>query len=183
MTDAAGQQIYFLNIGKEYMLASVIPLPDSVRSDKTIEPDSLLNRYVQSVIQDATTLIYTNLEYKGLPAKFYKVRVDNEMNPISGLIADSYNLLFMDTIYSFSYLRYDATEMYDYNRQRKFFDQIEISKTDPKNDTTETFPSINTNQTHADSGQSHFFTPLIFALISLLLSVGGFVYIRRRNKN
>lgn len=127
-TDTAGQTIYFLNDGKDLMLATVAPIPASVLSMPNYQKDSVLNNFIQTIIKGATPLIYTDVEYKGIRSKFYKVRVDDDLNPIQGLIADSYNFIYLDTIYSFSYLRYNATDLYDYTKQRMFFDMIDIKK-------------------------------------------------------
>ncbi len=129
-TDTAGQTIYFLNDGKDLMLATVAPIPSNVLTMPDYRPDSVLNNFIQTIIKGATPLIYSDVEYKGIASRFYKVRVDDELNPIQGLIADSYNFIYQDTIYSFSYLRYNATELYDYNKQRMFFDMIEVRKSD-----------------------------------------------------
>lgn len=125
-SDTLGQSIYFYQEGKDYMLATAAPIPDSILLKDNYSTDSILDNFIQSVTVGSNFLIYNDLEYKEQPAKFYKVRVDDDANPIRGLIADSYNFIYKNTIYSISYLRYDASELFNYNNQRKFFDMVEI---------------------------------------------------------
>lgn len=128
--DTIGQIMYFLNDGKDLLLATVAPIPANITAQNHYNQDSVLNNFIQSVIANSTQLIFSEVQYKGLASKYYKVRVDEDDNPIKGLIADAYNFIHKDTIYSFSYLRYDATEMYDYNKQRMFFDMVEVKSFD-----------------------------------------------------
>lgn len=128
--DTIGQTMYFLNDGKDLMLVTVAPIPANITAQSNYNKDSVLNNFIQSVISNSTQLIFSEVDYKGLPSKYYKVRVDEDKNPIKGLIADAYNFIHRDTIYSFSYLRYDATELYDYNKQRMFFDMVVIKSFD-----------------------------------------------------
>ncbi|MCO5249497.1 MAG: hypothetical protein M9887_11200 [Chitinophagales bacterium] len=125
--DTAHQTMYFYREGDIYMLTSLTPLSES---EKLLDRDSLLDVYIKNTIQDATSLVYSNVSFNGVPAKFYKVRMDDFDNDIRGLIVDSYNLIFQDTLYSFSYFRYHASELYDYKKQKKFFDKIEIENSD-----------------------------------------------------
>ena len=124
-TDTANQVIYYLQDGDDYMLASLSPLPSDVNNDG-ITQDSLLNQYIRNTIENANVLIYSNVDFKGIQGKFYKVRMDDPDSYIKGLIVDSYNIIYQDTIYTFSYFRYNAKELYDYKKQKKFFDRIEI---------------------------------------------------------
>lgn len=173
--------MYFLNDGKDLMLTTVAPIPENVLSLPGYSPDSVLNNFIQSIIQGATPLIYSNVEYKGIPSKFYKVRIDDELNPIQGLIADSYNFIHNDTIYSFSYLRYDASELYDYNKQRMFFDMIEVKGIlSDKNIPTGTETPETSVQEVPSSGLTT--NKLITLGICFLIIIAGLYWLRIRRK-
>lgn len=177
--DTIGQTMYFLNDGKDLMLATVAPIPNTVTSQTNYQSDSVLNNFIASIIGNATKLIYSDIEFKGIPSKYYKVRVDESDNPIKGLIADSYNFVYKDTIYSFSYLRYDATELYNYNQQRMFFDMVEIKNYVDQSTSKPLIPSENpiANSTSKNS-QSNTMN-----LIALAVALVGIVILIYRFQN
>ncbi|HZH68691.1 MAG TPA: hypothetical protein VFD65_05775 [Chitinophagales bacterium] len=172
-SDTANQSIYFLSEGKEHLLASVAPIPDSLKPQNDLQADTLLNNYIQSVIIGATPLIYTNVEFQDIPAKYYTVRMDNERSPNHGLVVDSYTLIYLDTIYSFSFFRYNATQLYNYNKQRKFFDMIKIEKITPSTSdslTREQTVISTTNQSSERSYPIWIFVSIISSIAILSIS-------------
>lgn len=166
------------------MLATVSPIPSSILLEKDYNKDSILNNYINSVIQNANQLIYSDVEYKGIPAKFYKVRVEDPLNEIQGLITDSYNFIYQDTIYSISYLRYNATDLYDYTRQRMFFDRVEFMHYLPiqnlDSNTIQSSELQNINDTSSNNSTLQF---IGIALLILAITIGIFIYQTKKNKN
>ncbi len=181
--DTSGQSLNYLLQGKDMMLATVAPIPSTILLDKNYNKDSVLNNFIQSVIQDANPLIFSDVEYKGIPAKFYKVRVENPLNSIQGLITDSYNFIYQDTIYSISYLRYKATDLYDYNQQRMFFDRVEIhpnaslSKSDSNRLKTAELRKKDNSNTNNSTWKF-----IGIALLIIATTIGIYVYQAKKNK-
>ncbi|HUH73192.1 MAG TPA: hypothetical protein VLZ75_02180 [Chitinophagales bacterium] len=181
--DTIGQSMFFLLEGNDMMLATVAPIPNTILLQEDYNQDTVLNNFVLSVIQNANQLIYSNVEYKGVPAKFYKVRVEDPLNTIQGLITDSYNFIFQDTIYSISYLRYKATDLYDYNKQRTFFDRIEIQKSSIQMDAdiNEFQPTeVKSIQSTSSNKSTYQFIGIAFLVIAL--TIGIYIFQARRNK-
>lgn len=125
--DTLNQTLYHYTDEDDVMIASATYIPDSLYNNIEVNLDTLLNHFIQSTIQGATTLIFSNTLFKNQKSIFYKVRIDDDLNPIRGLVVDSYNFVIKDTIYSISYLRYNAKELYNYNQQRKYFDMVEVN--------------------------------------------------------
>lgn len=125
--DTLGQQIYYFRELNEMMICTVAPIPDSILRADTFQMNVLLDNFINDIVSGANVLIYSDVSYKGLPAKYYKVRVEDEYHQLYGLLLDSYTMPVLDTIYSFAYWRFQATEMFDYSRQRMFYDMVEIA--------------------------------------------------------
>ena len=181
--DTVGQSMYYLLEGKDLMLATVAPIPKTILLEKDYNKDSVLNNFINSVIQNAKQLIFSDVEYKGLSAKFYKVRVEDPLNEIQGLITDSYNFIYQDTIYSISYLRYKATDLYDYTRQRLFFDRVEIQQsTFTSNYDSNTFQPIELNKTNDSNSNNSTLKFIGIAFLIIAITFGIYFYQSRRKK-
>jgi hypothetical protein len=124
--DTLGQQIFYFREGNELMICTVAPIPDSILRADTFQMNLLLDNFINDIVSGANVLIYSDVNYKGFPAKYYKVRVQDEYHQLYGLLLDSYTMPVSDTIYSFAYWRFQATELFDYSRQRMFYDMVEI---------------------------------------------------------
>ena len=181
--DTIGQSMFFLLEGNDMMLATVAPIPNTILLQEDYNQDTVLNNFVLSVIQNANQLIYSNVEYKGVPAKFYKVRVEDPLNSIQGLITDSYNFIHQDTIYSISYWRYKASELYDYNKQRTFFDRVEILKDHlsiaPETNDIQPTAINNKNQSSTKSSTLQF---IGIAILIIAITIGIYLFQVRNKK-
>jgi hypothetical protein len=124
--DTLGQKIFYFREGNEMMICTVAPIPDSILSADTFQMNVLLDNFINDIVSGANVLIYSDVIYKGLPAKYYKVRVEDEYHQLYGLLLDSYTMPVSDIIYSFAYWRFQATELFDYSRQRMFYDMVDI---------------------------------------------------------
>ena len=159
------------------MLTTVAPIPEEVLKSDTFHTDTLISRFIADIITDATPLIYTDITFKDQQAKFYKVRVDNELNPLKGLIVDSYTLIHRDTLYSFSYWRYDASELYDYSKQRMFFDMIRITAGSADSSSAPQ-PVTQPNTSSAPQQKSRYW---LFIVIAIGIAGGaGYMYYRNQ---
>jgi hypothetical protein len=181
--DTIGQSMHFLLDGNDMMLATVAPIPSTILLQENYNKDSILNNFIQSVIQNANKLIFSDVEYKGVRAKFYKVRVEDPLNTIQGLITDSYNFIYQDTIYSISYLRYKANDLYDYNKQRMFFDRVEFHENQlPIDSESNKVPPIE-KESHLKSNDSSSTLQFVgIAILILALTFGIFIYQTKRKK-
>ena len=128
LMDTLGQQYAYVRENDEMMMANVAAVPlDALQSD-TFSATKAVDRFVNDIIAGSTRLIYTDLAFKGIQAKYYKIRRDMETDPLLGLVVDGYCFFLNDTIYSFSYWRFKPGELFDYSRQRMFYDKIEITQ-------------------------------------------------------
>jgi hypothetical protein len=141
LIDTLGQQYAYVRVKEEMMMCSVVAIPDSVLNSDTFRIQQVLDNFTNSIITGATRLIYTDVDYKGLDAKYFKVRMDDERNPLFGLIVDGYSFSLADTLYSLSYWRFKPGDLFDYSLQRTFYDKVEIS-----------LPVINDTSGAVDSG-------------------------------
>lgn len=183
LKDTIGQSMYFLVEGNDMMLATVAPIPNTILLQEDYNQDSVLNNFISSVVQNANRLIFSNVEYKGIPAKFYKVRVEDQLNTIQGLVTDSYNFIYQDTIYSISYLRYKASDLYDYNKQRTFFDRIEILKNNLQltADSNNLHPTEIKNNDNSTSKKSTL-QFIGIAILIIAITIGIYFFQTRKNK-
>lgn len=140
--DTLNQQYAYVRIKEEMMMCSVVAIPDSVLKADTFQINQVLDNFTNSIITGSTRLIYTDVDYKGVNAKYFKVRMDDERNPLFGLIVDGYSFSLADTLYSLSYWRFKPSDLFDYSQQRMFYDKAEIS-----------LPIINDSMDKIDSGE------------------------------
>ncbi|MCO5231579.1 MAG: hypothetical protein M9958_10530 [Chitinophagales bacterium] len=178
--DTLGQTLFHYTEGDDVMIASTTLIPDSLFSQTNINLDTVLNNFIQSSIQGATTLIYSKTMYKNQNAIFYKVRIDDELNPIKGLIVDSYNFILEDTIYSISYLRYHAKELYNYNQQRKYFDMVEIHSIDHISTDSATNSNTDISIPGSDTTSKNH---IPFIALILVIAIGVAIFYNKKRKN
>lgn len=127
LIDTLDQQYAYVRVKEEMMMCSVVAIPDSVLNSDTFQIQQVLDNFTNSIITGSTRLIYTDVDYKGVDAKYFKVRMDDERNPLFGLIVDGYSFSLADTLYSLSYWRFKPSDLFDYSQQRTFYDKVEIS--------------------------------------------------------
>lgn len=179
--DTLGQTLYHFTEGDDVMIAATTLIPDSLFSQNNLNLDTVLNNFIQSSIQGATILIYSKTMYKNQNALFYKVRIDDDLNPIKGLIVDSYNFILKDTIYSVSYLRYHAKELYNYNQQRKYFDMVEIHAADFITADSATNSNTNISIQKNDTNSKNYIPFIAIILIVIAIGVSFLFYKKRKN--
>lgn len=185
-TDTANQKIFYWNEKKDLLLTTIKPIPERILSQSNYNQDSILKSYINSSTQGANLLIYTDVDYKNIPAKFYKVRVDDVHSPIKGLVAESYNFILQDTLYSISYLRYNASELYDYEKVRMFFDMVEINAvhasqlSDKKRLDKNPVDALQYDK-HAEKRKHRAIISLLISL-TLVLGVSGYFYYKKSKK-
>jgi hypothetical protein len=126
LLDTLGQQYVYLRENDEMMMANVAAVPHERLVSDTFSPAKAVDRFVNDIIAGSTRLIYTDVVFKGTEAKYYKIRMDKETDQLFGLVVDGYCFFLSDTIYNLSYWRFKPGELFDYSRQRLFYDKIEI---------------------------------------------------------
>jgi hypothetical protein len=174
--DTLGQQVYYHRDGNEMMVCTVAPISEDILSADTFNMDRLINNFINDIVSGANVLILSDVSYKNLPAKYYKIRVDNEFHPLHGLMLDSYTLPVSDTVYNFAYWRFNATEIYDYSRQRTFYDKVEIARP-AEVPAAET--SMRAQETEYKTPRSRWFFPFVFVLC---IAVAGLAYLLYRQR-
>lgn len=181
--DTIGQSMFYLLEGNDMMLTTVAPIPNTILLQENYNKDSVLSNFINSVIQNANQLIFSDVEYKGIPAKFYKVRVEDPLNAIQGLITDSYNFIYEDTIYSISYLRYKASDLYDYNKQRMYFDRVDIHQNqlpiDSNSNKNQRAEIQNNNPSNSSNSTFEF---IVIAILIIALTIGIYIFQSKKNK-
>lgn len=170
-TDTMGQKIVFYRDQNEMMVCTVAPIPEDVLKSDTFNLDQLLDNFIRDIVSGATISVFSNTIFKNHPAKYCKVRVEDEYHPLFGLILDSYTFELADTVYNLAYWRFNANDLYDYSRQKAFYDKVEISPaaSAPTETPEEKIQSISTNV----STQTR---TLILALIPLLMIAIWYLY-------
>lgn len=128
LLDTLGQQYAYVRENDEMMMANVAAVPPERLASDTFSAAKAVDRFVNDIMAGSTRLIYTDVIFKGTEAKYYKIRMDKETDQYLGLVVDGYCFFLNDTIYNLSYWRFKPGELFDYSRQRLFYDKIEIKK-------------------------------------------------------
>jgi hypothetical protein len=182
LLDTLDQQYAYVRENDEMMMANVAAVPSKNLLSDTFSSIKAVDRFVNDIIAGSSRLFYTDVAFKGTDAKYYKIRMDKEGDPLYGLVVDGYCFFLNDTIYNLSYWRFKPGELFDYSRQRLFYDKIEITTVAKNTLLNYNLTSELPNEGSSDTKKTNLPVYILGSMVVILAAVILYQRMQRKGK-